>query len=217
VSKIYRLAAYAGEKVRSTMNLGALLQSAIYLISSSMLYPAMFLLVAGFAAAVVGSGAAVADWAERSLSAKRKASNCTNAACVNALEELEDILRKSETTWDDVEFLWQNARLKGWKKLDYLRILARLGPAMGLVGTLIPMSTGLASLSQGDTSRLSSDLVVAFSTTVVGLCSGVTAYILHTVKSRWLEGDLQTLQMTMEARATKAFNGEREKNGENSR
>ncbi|MDR3279007.1 MAG: MotA/TolQ/ExbB proton channel family protein, partial [Synergistaceae bacterium] len=122
------------------------------------------------------------------------------------------ILQKADVTWDDVENLWRRVRLDSWKKLDYLRILTRLGPSMGLVGTLIPMSTGLASLSQGDTSRLSSDLVVAFSTTVVGLCSGVAADIIYTIKSRWLESDLQTLQLVIESRAARALDDGDRKN-----
>jgi biopolymer transport protein ExbB/TolQ len=187
---------------------GAALQSVIYLISSSMLYPAMFLLVAGFSAVLISAGAAVAEWAERS---KQKDTGASGAAGLGAaaLRELEGILEKPEASWDDVENFWRGVRLERWKRLDYLRVLARLGPAMGLVGTLIPMSTGLASLSQGDTSRLSSDLVVAFSTTVVGLCSGVGAYVLHIVRSRWLEGDLQALQLAIEARASRALDGGR--------
>ena len=124
---------------------------------------------------------------------------------MTALDGLGEILSRPGVSWDDVEALWRAIRLERWKKLDHLRVLTRLGPAMGLVGTLIPMSTGLASLSQGDVSRLSGDLVVAFSTTVVGLCSGVAAYVLYTVRSRWLEEDLQALQAAMEARASQVL------------
>jgi biopolymer transport protein ExbB/TolQ len=183
------------------MNVGALLQSAIYLISSSMLYPAMFLLVAGFALVVVSFGAAIADWAERRRARKKGETREKNLVP----RELDEILSRPDVSWDDVENLWDHVRMESWKKLDYLRILTRLCPAMGLVGTLIPMSTGLASLSQGDVSRLSGDLVVAFSTTVVGLCAGVGAYVLYTVRSRWLEEELQALRIAMEYRASKVF------------
>jgi hypothetical protein len=193
------------------MNIGALLQSAIYLISSSMLYPAMALLVAGFVIAVASFGALIAEWAERARSKKTNSGGqgplqkFDERSCGGALGKLDDILQKTDATWDDIENFWRGVRWESWKRLDYLRILVRLGPSMGLVGTLIPMSTGLASLSQGDTSRLSSDLVVAFSTTVVGLCSGVAANILYTIKSRWLEGDLDTLQVIIEFRAALAL------------
>ncbi|MDR2522738.1 MAG: DUF2162 family putative transporter [Synergistaceae bacterium] len=191
VRRVYRIAANAG-------TVGALLQSAIYLISSSMLYPAMFLLAAGFAAVTASAGAAAAGWAGRHGTGKMEPD-------MTALDGLDEILSRPGASWDDVEALWRAIRLERWKKLDHLRVLTRLGPAMGLVGTLIPMSTGLASLSQGDVSRLSGDLVIAFSTTVVGLCSGVAAYVLYTVRSRWLEEDLQALQAAMEVRASQVL------------
>ncbi len=56
-----------------------------------------------------------------------------------------------------------------WKSLDSLKMVIRIGPGLGLIGTLIPMGTGLASLGQGDLGQLSQDLVVAFTTTVVGM------------------------------------------------
>jgi biopolymer transport protein ExbB/TolQ len=121
------------------------------------------------------------------------------------MERFEEVLNAPGAAWEDSANFWRAERLRYFKKLDYLRIIVRLGPSMGLVGTLIPMSTGLASLSQGDTSRLSSDLVVAFSTTVVGLCSGVAAYMLFTVKARWAEADLEDLRAAMERRAEAFF------------
>jgi biopolymer transport protein ExbB/TolQ len=65
------------------------------------------------------------------------------------------------------------------------------------------MSTGLAGLSQGDMSRLSADLVVAFTATIVGLAVGVTAFVLHSIRSRWLEGDLEILELVLTARTEK--------------
>jgi biopolymer transport protein ExbB/TolQ len=61
-----------------------------------------------------------------------------------------------------------------------------------LLGTLIPMGTGLASLGQGDLTKLSSDLVIAFTTTVVGLAAGTVAFCFYTVRRRWLEGTSKT-------------------------
>jgi biopolymer transport protein ExbB/TolQ len=182
------------------MNIGALLQSAIYIISASLLYPAMALLVAGFAIVVASCGAALAEWAFRPRESRNDRSG--------ALSQLEGVLKKPGAGWGDVERFWDSLRLGRWKKLDYLRVLARLSPAMGLVGTLVPMSTGLASLSQGDVGKLSGDIVLAFSTTVVGLCTGVAAYILHLVRSRWLEAELGALRGEVESRAETALGGQ---------
>ena len=47
--------------------------------------------------------------------------------------------------------------------------LAKAGPALGLVGTLIPLGPALLGLASADLNALATNLSVAFSTTVVGL------------------------------------------------
>jgi biopolymer transport protein ExbB/TolQ len=168
----------------------------------------MAVLVYCFATVMVSLGSFLAEWARRSKTAEGDADRqrVIRRAGV-AWNRLDELLRSPGTTWEDARSVWKSVRLKSWKKLDYLRIITRLGPAMGLVGTLIPMSTGLATLSQGDASRLSSDLVVAFSTTVVGLCSGVAAYVLYTVRARWVEWDLELLKTLMARKAESVLGG----------
>ena len=194
------------------MNIEALMKSTIYLISASALYPALFLLVCGFIIVVASLGSFTSEWAERKRISRKNQTgpmllcNIEYAGTTGiVIKELDKILNIPGSTWFDVENLWKSFRMERWKKLDYLRILSRLGPAMGLVGTLIPMSTGLASLSQGDTARLSSDIVVAFSTTVVGLCYGVAAHVLYIIRARWLEEDLESLGLAVEARAAQVL------------
>ena len=54
------------------------------------------------------------------------------------------------------------------KRLSYTDIITRIGPTLGLMGTLIPMGPGLAALGTGDIVTLSNAIIVAFDTTVVG-------------------------------------------------
>ncbi len=191
------------------MSFGALLQSIIYVISSTLLYPAMLILLIAFVIVIVSCGSTLAEWAEQARSGRRSKDSHDVVAehaihsgrLAPVLDQLQKILNAENPSWDQVDALWRNTRLRLWKRLDYLRILVRLGPSLGLMCTLIPMTTGLAALSQGDMSRLSSDLVIAFSTTVVGLAVGVTAYILYTFRARSLEGELEILQLVMESRA----------------
>lgn len=58
------------------------------------------------------------------------------------------------------------------------RVPVRLGPLLGLIGTLIPLGPGLMALNEGDLGQLSGQLVVAFSTTVVGLLIGGVSYAI---------------------------------------
>jgi len=61
---------------------------------------------------------------------------------------------------------------KTLKTLEKTDIITRIGPTLGLMGTLIPMGPGLAALGAGDINTLASSLTVAFNTTIVGIGSG---------------------------------------------
>jgi biopolymer transport protein ExbB/TolQ len=80
------------------------------------------------------------------------------------------------------------------RRLGRTRMLVRAGPALGLMGTLIPLSPALTGLAHGNTSELSSDLRVAFSVTVVGLLIGAIAYGLSLSRDRMYGQDLSDLQ-----------------------
>ena len=66
------------------------------------------------------------------------------------------------------------------------------------MGTLIPISPALVALAQGDTQTLSANLVVAFSTTVVGLIIGGTGYICSIIRERMYAQDLADLEYVLE-------------------
>lgn len=79
-------------------------------------------------------------------------------------------------------------------EVNQLRVFVRLGPLLGLIGTLIPLGPGLMALNQGDLGRLSSQLVVAFSTTVVGLLIGGISYALTLARAHTADlvsGDIE--------------------------
>ena len=80
------------------------------------------------------------------------------------------------------------------RRLGRTRLLVRAGPALGLMGTLIPLSPALTGLASGDTRTLSHDLRVAFSVTVVGLLVGAVAFAISLSRDRLYGQDLSDLQ-----------------------
>jgi biopolymer transport protein ExbB/TolQ len=84
--------------------------------------------------------------------------------------------------------------LDSQRRLGRTRILVRLGPALGLMGTLIPLSPALTGLANGNTAELSRDLRVAFSVTVVGLLIGAVAFAISLSRDRLYSQDLSDLQ-----------------------
>ncbi len=66
----------------------------------------------------------------------------------------------------------------------------RLGPALGLIGTLIPMGPALLGLSTGDVGRIAENLAVAFSTTILGLGVRAVCYFISIGTRHWYAKDL---------------------------
>ena len=85
------------------------------------------------------------------------------------------------------------------KKTNKTDILIRLGPILGLLGTLIPLGPGLAALGSGDISTLAQSLTIAFDTTVTGLTVGAIAFLISKYKKQWYESELIDVESVAEA------------------
>jgi biopolymer transport protein ExbB/TolQ len=86
---------------------------------------------------------------------------------------------------------------RSMRRLERTRMLVRIGPALGLMGTLIPLSPALAALAEGDVQRLTDDLRVAFSVTVVGLLIGVVAFAVSLVRDRLYAQDYSDVEYVL--------------------
>jgi biopolymer transport protein ExbB/TolQ len=80
------------------------------------------------------------------------------------------------------------------RRLGRTRLLVRAGPALGLMGTLIPLSPALTGLANGNTAALSTNLRVAFSVTVVGLLIGAVAFGISLARDNMYGQDLSDLE-----------------------
>ncbi|NDV82991.1 MotA/TolQ/ExbB proton channel family protein [Bacteroides sp. 51] len=84
------------------------------------------------------------------------------------------------------------------KDLSLPKILTKMGPILGLMGTLIPMGPALVGLSTGDIGSMAYNMQVAFATTVVGLFSSAIGFITQQIKQRWYLQDLTNLEFVTE-------------------
>lgn len=64
-------------------------------------------------------------------------------------------------------------------------LIAKLGPMLGLMGTLIPLGPGIIAIGVGDTETLSQSLLVAFDTTITGLIVAALAILVSTIRKAW--------------------------------
>lgn len=73
------------------------------------------------------------------------------------------------------------------KMLERSDIATKLGPFLGLMGTLIPLGPGLSALANGDVNTLANSMSIAFDTTVLGLSIGGMGFVISRVRRRWYE------------------------------
>lgn len=97
-----------------------------------------------------------------------------------------------------LERLVQRADAAGIARLDKVRFVVRVGPALGLMGTLIPMGISLAGLAQGNLPKMAESMTTAFTATVAGLLCSVLAYVLALVREQWLRSDLADIAYAAE-------------------
>lgn len=97
-----------------------------------------------------------------------------------------------------LERFLQESELGIAKSLDKIRFAIRVGPALGLMGTLIPMGVALSALAQGDMPKMAASMVTAFTTTVVGLACGVAAFLMSLVKEKWARADMREMEYLTE-------------------
>jgi biopolymer transport protein ExbB/TolQ len=122
-----------------------------------------------------------------------------------------EIARGSEHLDARLERLLQTAELDASRRLDRVRFVIKVGPALGLMGTLIPMGVSLASLAEGNIPRMAGSMVTAFTATVAGLACGVVAYLIALLRESWARAEIREMEFVTEIRAreaTKATGGE---------
>jgi biopolymer transport protein ExbB/TolQ len=75
--------------------------------------------------------------------------------------------------------------------LDGPRALVKVGPSLGLIGTLIPMGTSLAAMASGNMDAMAGQMVVAFTSTIIGLATGTAAYGLVVLRQSWVSASIR--------------------------
>lgn len=195
-------------------------QAIIYEISTSLLYPLMFVELAALIFIAVDFGLFTAEligrFRKRSLAqiesqafAARKALRAGDVSGTLAqLEQLthgQFVKRFVESLGDGSGItnakllkLLNDLELAASKRLETTRVLVRLGPIVGLMTTFIPISPALVGLAKGDVQTLSNNLVIAFSTTVAGLLIGGMAYLMTAVRDRLYTQDISDVEYVLE-------------------
>ncbi len=198
------------------MDLSALVMETMFTVSEALLYPVIILLLIFVVWALAAIGQFISEYSGRTRDPRRLRNGCLETralietrSCSEAAETLtasgsNPLLRSfigdlAVFLGDDrfsieSEKLLQDYELRIAAELERLKILVRTAPMLGLMGTLIPLGPALMGLSAGNIEALASNLVVAFSTTVLGLFAAGIAYAIMVTKRRWYLQDLSDME-----------------------
>jgi biopolymer transport protein ExbB/TolQ len=194
---------------------GEILTGALDLISQSLTIPVLIILLVIFLLALITIGATIAEYSSRKVMSVDKIKELIyDIHEAGSVSELKNIINNSQLPdsqkiiLDNIansESLNNNSREilarklveseeeKIDKKLRRTDIITRIGPTLGLMGTLIPLGPGLAALGSGDINTLAGSLTVAFNTTIVGIGSGALAYVIGKIRGSWYDKYLSDL------------------------
>jgi hypothetical protein len=145
-------------------------ETLLYSISTILYLPVLLGIAALVLHMLVCLGTFVAEWRER----RRGVRVLVDAATVQM--EAAAALDVPVPLDARLERLVQRTEAAGVRRLDGVRFVVRVGPALGLMGTLIPMGISLA-----------------------GLACSVCAYVLTLAREHWLRNDLTDVAYAAES------------------
>ena len=176
-------------------------------ISSSLLLPVTVLLLIGLACSLVSLGGFFADsfilMKERKLRRKIMESLRKGAPADIQRESglfCERVRRLDELGWDALECEKLISEWEGLyeRRLERSRFLAKVGPMLGLMGTLIPMGPALAGLASGDIASMAYNMQIAFATTVLGCCIAGISILVLSVRKHDYADEIACLQYVLD-------------------
>ncbi|MBQ6725123.1 MAG: MotA/TolQ/ExbB proton channel family protein [Bacteroidales bacterium] len=184
------------------------ISSILYWISTGLLVPVIVLLIYFFLRTLVLVGSFFGQYldlrkTERFMKEEFKTLNSSNLPSF-----MERLPQKSRSllvvylrqVWENrgnhalVEKLVGDFEIAADKDLAISKALTKMGPMLGLMGTLIPMGPALVGLASGDIASMAYNMQVAFATTVVGLFSSAIGFATLQIKQRWYVQDLNNLE-----------------------
>lgn len=175
----------------------------LYWISTGLLVPVIVLLIVLFGRALLLIGSFFGQYlsvrkTEALLNNEFKNLNTNNVATLSerlpkkqkslVVEYIRRILEHKDSE-AHLQKLLSDFEISSATDLATSKTLAKMGPMLGLMGTLIPMGPALVGLSTGDIASMAYNMQVAFATTVVGLFAAAIGFITGQVKTRWYQHD----------------------------
>jgi biopolymer transport protein ExbB/TolQ len=177
-----------------------LIQSIIYEFSNILLWPCCVLLILGVIHTLYLFGSLLAEGHQRRGSAQALKDPLSPSAGMARRTGIARYVRQRAIDPDCSSWLaLDRTEASLAATIDRARFWVRIGPALGLAGTLIPLGPALMALAENNLKALSSGLIIAFGTTVLGLFSGALGWIISSTQERWYRLDLAEIRHALES------------------
>ena len=189
-----------------------------HLISQSLLVPVMVILAIFFAYALINLGILLAEYYKRRKTRfeyKEFISQILHLKNHNDSDEFIKVIEDAQIPQNHKEVLINIAKssnvsrefreslalkmveeetIKMAKKLEKTDIIAKISPAVGLMGTLIPLGPGLTALGAGNIQELAAHLTIAFDAAILGMAAAAVAFTVSKIRRRWYEQEISNLE-----------------------
>lgn len=192
--------------------------SSMHAISQSLLTPVMVVLAIFFIYALINLGILLSEYYRRRklnydvkkiipqlLDAKNRKNSDEISRIINEgqlpLSHKEVLKTLAESSNQSPEFreslalkIVEDEGIYAAKRLERTDIIAKISPAVGLMGTLIPLGPGLTALGEGDIQSLANHLLTAFDAAVLGMAAAAIAFTISKIRRRWYEEEISNLE-----------------------
>ncbi|MDE5744278.1 MAG: MotA/TolQ/ExbB proton channel family protein, partial [Paramuribaculum sp.] len=190
-----------------------LISNILYWISTGLLVPVIVLLIYFFIRALILIGAFFSQYMVERKTSVMLQEKITTALPSQILENIEAMPASGTSLIN--KYLKEVASEKGnearmqlivseyeiaaEKNIAGSKILTKMGPILGLMGTLIPMGPALVGLATGDIASMAYNMQVAFATTVVGLVVSAIGFVTQQARERWATRNLVVLDYVVQS------------------
>ena len=180
------------------MDLLAELLKILLTISNTLIYPVIIGLVVLIFVVLMMIGSFLSEYSQRSNNLDDKIKRGNLQKFYRRLKTIKKKYKPGDTREIEIERLIQNHEIEFERKIEKTRLLIRIGPILGLMGTLIPMGPALIGLGSGNIAEMANQLVIAFTSTVIGLFIGGIALVITSIRRRWYLEDMKDIEYISE-------------------
>jgi len=197
------------------MSLLGILESGLFALGQVLRFPVMFMLWICVASVCFMAGACLIEYLSRRKERTKfniklwlqevdvlKPSAEKVSALPNFLKKfvanIQGVREAGELKEGGLEHLVMEAEEGLKHDLHPSKMLIKVAPSLGLLGTLIPMGVSLAAMAAGNLEAMAGQMVVAFTTTIVGLACGTGAYAINMLRQSWANQSIRELRFIAE-------------------